>query len=512
MSLPILDIAQVMAVEGEMIARGTPLDLLIERAVLGCSLWLKKNFPFASFQTLGVLVGSGHNGADALGIASQLLDEGREVTAVLATKEDSLKPATLQALKAFKKRNGRIHFAKSEDFKSAQVTSTPLWSEPSFWLDGLHGIGLNRPLAGLSKSIVECVQHQKKPIVAIDLPSGLQGDLGHFQRPDATSITANHTLALGCLKPAHVLDSCLESVGKLHFIPLGFDEIIAESSSAACMALTEEDLSGLLKGAKRATASHKFKNGRVLLVAGSEKYPGAAVMTCMGAGVSGAGMIHALVPAEARQAILNHVPEVIFESKLPDLTSFDAIVLGPGWVPADKQIFESIIKHVTQNENCFAVLDAGVFELLARSFGNGITLGERFIITPHAGEFARLFPGISADLNSGKINSIEAAQQAARSCKATVFAKGARSCIARPDGSADVIMESSSVLAHAGQGDVLAGLLGGLLARTRKTKSAARLAALLQSQTAVQFSERFPAALTLPPGELVRQLQHLRLH
>lgn len=511
MSLPILEIAQVMAVESEMIARGTALEILIERAVLGCSAWLKKNYPIASFQTVGVLVGSGHNGADALGIARQLLDEGRAVTVFLCAAEDALKPATFQALQVFKKQNGRVHFVKSEEFTAVKVSSTPLWAGQSFWVDGLQGIGLNRPLSGLSKSIVECVQFQKKPIVAIDIPSGLHGNFGHFRQPDSTCLVATQTLALGCLKPAHVLDTCIEALGKVHFIPIGFDEIIPGLSQFPTQALVADDLATILKNSKRRPASHKFKNGRLLIVAGSEKYPGAAVMTCMGAGVSGAGMIHALVPDEARQAILNHVPEVIFESKLPDLTAFDAIVLGPGWVPADEKIFDSIMKHLSKNEKCFAVLDAGVFDLLAIHFSNGNTLNERSVITPHAGEFARLFPDIYADLSDGKINSIQAAQQAAQACKATVFAKSARTCIASPDGSADVILESSPLLAHAGQGDVLAGLLGGLLARTRQTKSAAGLAALLQSQTAVQFSAQCPAALTLPPAELVRQLQRLRL-
>lgn len=509
MSLPVLETERVMDVENDLMARGTSLELLIDRAVRGCSDWITKNYPRVEFPAVGILAGSGHNGADALGIATHLLDEGRLVCAILSAGEDNLKPATRAALQAFNQKGGKTHFATSNDFSKSVAQQDSPWTVPSLWIDGLHGTGLNRSLANLSQALIKRVQAQNKPIVAIDIPSGLQGNLGHFQQQHSDCIHASETLALGCLKPVHVLDTCLEALGKVHLIPLGFEEIIAESSSATCFALTVEDLTDLLKSARRRPASHKFKNGRVLIVAGSEKYPGAAVMTCMGAGISGAGMVHALVPSEARQAILNHTPEVILERHLPELSSFDAVVMGPGWIPADEHMFNRIMQHVAEHENCFAVLDAGVFEVLEKEFGNGRKLNSRCLLTPHGGEFARLFPGISVDNRNGNINSIEAAKQAAFACNAIVLAKGARSCIAFPEGSADVILESTPLLAHAGQGDVLAGLLGGLLARMKDPKGATRLAALLQAQAALRFSKRCPAALTISPLELVQQIRML---
>jgi NAD(P)H-hydrate epimerase len=539
--------------------------------VKAISTWVREHYPRAAFPSSGLLVGCGHNGADALGTGVELLKEGRHVIALVLSAREQLKPATADVAQKFESAGGIICFMTDgppedrpcpecsnnneqwlhEDLAHKNLT---LLSSLSFWLDGLHGFGLNRSLSKHHLQWIQWIQHCKRPIVAIDLPSGLHADFGVLESTEsndkgkpasAQCLRASETLALGVLKPVHVLDNSIEAMGRIHLLDLGYvppDSVPIQpktkptvQSQVSFCALSAGDLAPLLFKARRSPSSHKHDNGRLLIVAGSEKFPGAAVMACLGASVSGAGLIHAIIPRSARDSVLIHTPEVIFENDCPDLSRFDAIVLGPGWVVDDsesssdqtftdpslerKELFEKIISHIKSHRQTACVVDAGAFELLADFFHKGGVLNERFILTPHAGEFARLFPLISERLgthnHAQRLNRLSAALGATQQSKATVYFKGARTCIAATgQGLEDIahvhtLLQSSSLLAHAGHGDVVAGLLGGLLARGLDTFSAGCLAALMQSQCALAFEHRYPAALTLTPIDCVRSLKSL---
>lgn len=225
-------------------------------------------------------------------------------------------------------------------------------------------------------------------------------------------------------------------------------------------------------------------------------------------------MIHALVPKESQHALLNCQPEIIFESGLPGLEKFDSIVIGPGWVPGDSALLQTVLDHVEKKPTTHLILDAGCFPFIANRLRQGGRLTANTALTPHTGEFRKLFPSISERIESNdpqfRINRLEAAAWAASLASAHIIFKGAKTHIADPDGSVKSIVRSSPLLAHAGQGDVFAGLLGGLCALTGEMKKAACLAALLQAEVALQFSSANPFALTLQPSELVRQLPKLR--
>ncbi len=513
MSLPILTAHDVKSLETRIIARGTPLSDLIKKAVEGCTDWIKTHYPLEQFPTVGLLVGSGHNGADALGIGRLLCNEGRQVLAVVVSSEDSLKPATRLAVEELHAAGGKIVFFNEPHPIKQNNTHQYRESNLSLWIDGLQGFGLNRPLEGTHAAAVRMLNEFSAPVVAIDLPSGLHADLGLMQPEYSTFVHAQDTLALGCLKPVHVIDSTLRALGRVHLIDMNYSHDITIQQLTQWRALTSPDIPALLQQARRPAASHKYKNGRVLVIAGSKRYPGAAVMACLGAQISGAGMIHALVPFESRQAILTHAPEIIFESRLPKLESFSSIVIGPGWVPPDAEILQNIISHVRTSTHCRFVFDAGAFTLLKHLFARGEKLSERCVLTPHGGEFAQLFPEPAARMSTSEsskvLNTIQAAVWAAKMANAVIYFKGARTCIATPDSSARVIMNSTPLLAHAGHGDVIAGLMGGLLASSLSPADAAALTVLLQSTAALDFAAEFPCALTLPPLTLIERIQHL---
>lgn len=511
MSHFILSAQNMAALENAAFAEGITVSELMQRAIKACSDFFLIRFPVRDFKHVALLAGPGHNGGDAFGTGCELLRHGHSVVALLVSAHNELKPLTQKMRLEFEKLGGVVFLCQSEEnLKSCSDASE--FAMASVWIDGLFGFGLNRATVGLESHAIAFVNRLCKPVVAIDIPSGLSCDYGNI---GGAHICASHTLALGALKPAHVDDDVLSSLGEVHYLDLQLSQYRGKISAPLWNAIGTSDFKELLAESRRSQASHKYTNGRLLVIAGSERYPGAGVLACLGAGVSGAGMIHALVPMQARMALLTRAPEIIFENHIPALNLFSAIVIGPGWVPGNEQIFAQVLKHALANKETQLIIDAGAFSFLSKLLHDGIPLAENIVLTPHLGEFSRLFPEaadrIHNALTEKRINRIEAVAWAAKMSSAVVLLKGARTHVASPDGVVASIMHSSPLLAHAGQGDVLAGLLGGLAARGLQSKKAAQLAALHQAETALWFSSQYPNALTLPPSELVRQMQLLQL-
>lgn len=511
MSLNILSACDTAALENVTLNDGKTIAELMHEAVQGCFHFVLKHYPKSKFPKAALLAGTGHNGGDALGLGSALLREGRSVTALICNEKSSLKPLTDSMLKEFLLLGGQVIYVRN-DSEAQQAETNPTLLDADLWIDGLLGFGLNRPVQGVAARLIEWLNQQKKKVLAIDVPSGLSCDLGTL---GGACIEATTTLALGVLKPAHIDDNSLAVLGNVYCIPLSFSKERHRLNAPAWFAAEKDDLPQLLKVAHRKKGSHKISNGRVLIIAGSRRYPGAGILACLGAGLSGAGMIHACVPESMHNPLLTLMPEIIFEKRIPSLANFDAILLGCGWVPGDALVFEKIVEHILHLRQSKLVLDAGAFSFVQRWLAAGKLFDDNIILTPHLGEFARLFPEAAARLSSQsqsqRINRLEAAASAARLSGAVVLLKGARSHVAHPTGEVVSLMDSSPLLAHAGHGDVLAGLIAGLAALGLESKKAALLAALMQSQTALHFSGCHPAALTLPPTELVRQMPLLPL-
>jgi NAD(P)H-hydrate epimerase len=217
----------------------------------------------------------------------------------------------------------------------------------------------------------------------------------------------------------------------------------------------------------RSPTTHKYEQGHLLLVCGSRQYLGAAILAGSAARASGVGMLSIAVPESLRLLLVSHIPDALIIgceegvegeiSRLPegiDLERYDAIACGCGLTPQARFVVQQVLAS-----HCPLILDADGLNILASL---GTSLAERqvpTILTPHPGEFKRLFPGLLEG------DRIVAVQQAARQSGAVVLLKGARTAIAHPNGSVWVIPESTPALARGGSGDVLTGLMGGLLAQ-----------------------------------------------
>lgn len=474
---------QMRSIENRIFSAGIPVAALMEKVALKITQRLQELLCqiFGNFSCkIGVLVGPGHNGGDALVVARECYFQGYSV--VIYSPFSKRKDLT----------ESHLNYAVSlgiplvdtlEELQTCDVI-----------LDGLFGFGLERPITGDLATIIDSINNWNKWVVSIDLPSGIHTDTGEVL---GTAIQAKNTFCLGLWKQAFLQNTGLEYFGNSELID--FDIPLADITAIlgekpVISRITHQNAIANLP-LPRAVNSHKYKNGHLLIIAGSKQYTGAAILSGLGARASGVGMLSIAVPNSIKPLLSLELPEALIigcpESEdgailnLPetvDLSRYQVIACGPGLTLFCQPIIEIIL-----TANCPLILDADALNILAQL--NPIsTLSSRSsptILTPHWGEFKRLFPEIS----NSPSNPILCAQKAAEATRSIIVLKGARTCIATSEHIA-VNPDSTPALARGGSGDVLTGLLGGLLAATileqKSIESIVQTAVWWHSQAAIQ--------------------------
>ncbi|OWK32361.1 NAD(P)H-hydrate dehydratase [Sphingomonas mucosissima] len=406
---PILTAAQMRAAEGEAIAAGATVEGLMARAGQAVAEQVRR---LAAGAEVLIVCGPGNNGGDGYVAAAALRQKGHAVR-VAALAE----PNTAAAMAA---RNGWL----------GSVETMPETAAAPVMVDALFGIGLNRPLSedvchGVSRLI-----RAARLTIAVDVPSGVSTDDGaDFGDLPPVSLT----LALGAVKPAHVLQPSAARCGDVRLLGIG---IQAES---AVRVASVPKLQAPHAGA------HKYSRGLVAVIAG--RMPGAAALAASAAGHGGAGYVRLLGSATDR------LPHAIVRQRFSADALADprigAVLVGPG-LGRDEVANDRLEAALTCGRAL--VIDGDALHMLGEEPARVPT-----ILTPHAGEFAHLF----GDLGGSKI---ERTQGAARRSNAVVVFKGADTVIAAPDGRAAVHFRAPSWLATAGTGDVLAGIIAAQLA------------------------------------------------
>ncbi|MBV6622878.1 MAG: NAD(P)H-hydrate dehydratase [Rivularia sp. (in: Bacteria)] len=455
--------AQMRDIEGRIFAAGMPVAALMEK-VAGLitrrveEIILQGEKVNFSTPCVGIIAGPGHNGGDALVVARELHFRGYEVKVYCPISK--LKELTSQHLQF-------IHSLDIPCYESIE----PL-QDCDFFIDGLFGFGLERDITEPIAGAINQLNQWHKPIISIDVPSGLHTDTGKIL---GVGIRATHTFCLGLWKLGLFEDQALEYIGEAELIDFDIQytdlQAVLGEVPKIKRITTATALSAL--PLPRQQVTHKYKEGHLLLVCGSRRYSGGAILTGLGARASGVGLLSIAVPQSLAATMVSHLPEALIigcpetqtgaiaELKLPgnkDLNSFDAIACGPGiTVDADSVVRE--ILDCSQD----LLLDADGLNIIA-NMGALQTLQKRqasTILTPHAGEFKRLFPNIE-NVNQ---NRILAVQEAAKQSSAIVLLKGSRTAIANSQGCVWINSQSTPALARGGSGDVLTGLLGGLMAQ-----------------------------------------------
>ncbi|QDL10987.1 bifunctional ADP-dependent NAD(P)H-hydrate dehydratase/NAD(P)H-hydrate epimerase [Brasilonema octagenarum UFV-E1] len=412
---------------------------------------------------VGILTGPGHNGGDALVVARELYFRGYEV--LIYCPFSKLKELTSQHLQ-YNRSLGLPCYDSIEPLQDCDLL-----------IDGLFGFGLERTLTDPVASAINQLNEWDKPIISIDLPSGLHTDTGEVL---GTAVRATHTLCLGLWKQGLLQDQALDYVGKAELIdfdiPLADIQVVLENSPSTKRITKTTALSTL--PLPRPPVTHKYKEGHLLLICGSRRYSGGAILTGLGARASGVGMLSIAVPESLKSIMVAQLPEALIigcpetesgaiaQLQLPaktDLNSFSAIACGPGLTRDASPILQEVLDSISP-----LLLDADGLNILAE-MGTINTLQKRqnsTVLTPHTGEFKRLFPEI-ADANQHRV---KATREAAAQSGAVVLLKGARTVIANSQGTVWINPESTPALARGGSGDVLTGLIGGLLAQASSKK------------------------------------------
>jgi ADP-dependent NAD(P)H-hydrate dehydratase / NAD(P)H-hydrate epimerase len=453
---------QMREIEGRIFAAGMPVAALMEKVAGLIARRLEEIMPQVTSR-VGILVGPGHNGGDALVVARELHLRGYEV--VIYRPFSQLKELT------------------SQHFQYAQSLGIPCYQAVeelpacNLLVDGLFGFGLERSLTDPIATAINQLNTRPEPILSIDLPSGLHTDTGEVL---GTAIRATYTLCLGLWKLGILQDQALDYLGKAELIDFGIPvaDVLAVLGDAPQIKRITPATALATLPLPRPPVTHKYKEGHLLLICGSRRYAGGAILTALGARASGVGMLSIAVPESLKPLLVSHLPEALIigcpetdsgaiaQLKLPEktnLSDFSAIACGPGLTLDATPIVQQVI-----DSDRPLVLDADGLNILAQ-METIPTLQKRqaaTILTPHTGEFKRLFPDI-ADARQDRINAV---QSAAAQSGAIVLLKGARTTISNPQGTVWINPESTPALARGGSGDVLTGLLGGLLAQsiTRK--------------------------------------------
>lgn len=480
----VLTTAEMRAADAEAIRRGTPGAELMRRAGEGAADALRRRRPDAPVL---VLCGPGSNGGDGFVMARRLAALGAAVR-VAATPTA---PGASDAAAARAAYPGEVAPLEAISPRPTEVV-----------VDALFGAGLSRSLQGEPRAALERAEAAGSEIYALDLPSGLGGDDG---RPLGFAPRAEATFTFHRKKPAHLLASGRALCGEVEVIDIG----LADPVGATLFENTPELWADVFP--RPATDAHKTRRGHLMVVSGPALRTGAARLAARGGLRSGAGLVTVLTPpgaalvnAAALEAVMVRSvasPEALAEAA----GAATAVVIGPG---AGVGLETRANVFALKARALALVLDADALTSFKEEpqtlFGR---LAAKDVLTPHPGEFSRIFPGLLEESS----DRLAAARTAARRAGAVVLLKGPDTIVAAPDGRASINAHASPFLATAGSGDVLAGVLGGLIAQGMETFLAASCAVYLHGDAGLRggpglISEDLPEYLR----ETLRRLYALR--
>jgi hydroxyethylthiazole kinase-like uncharacterized protein yjeF len=478
--------AQIRAIEHAAQARLAPGELM-ERAGQAATAFALDLLDGEAAGAVLVLAGPGNNGGDGLEVAASLARQGVAVEVLHLAGE---RPAAFEAARALR---------RAQDAGARFVDEIPAGRPWRLVVDALFGIGLARPLAGRARELAACTAQADCPVLALDVPSGLDADTGAVHGPDGLAVTATHTITFLGNKPGLYTGDGCDHAGEVRVDMLGADGLHTEAAQAVLSApsLFADRL------APRRRNSHKGSFGDLVVLGGARGMAGAAVLAARAALFGGAGRVFAAL-LDGGMALDPLQPEIMFRDAAGMAFDGRTVVAGPGMGNADAAIhlFGKALDAGTP-----LVADADALnlaaarpELQARLAAHG---GPK-VLTPHPLEAARLL-GVTAPIVQA--DRLEHARELALRLNTVVVLKGAGSVIARPDGFVAVNTSGNPGLATGGSGDVLAGFCGALLAQGWPAWEAALGAVWMHGAAADWLVEDGRGPVGLTAGELPKAIR-----
>lgn len=437
---------------------------LMERAADALYWKFINNFP--NLQPICIVAGPGNNGGDALALGRMLLLSGYSVSVYLIHTNTLSSDCEINEKRLLDKFPQSLH-EMINSFKKPEITKSTII------VDGLFGSGLSRPLDGIYAEAVYWMNSTGCKIVAIDIPSGLNGEENSME--DASNIVeANYTYSIQFPKLSFLFSENEKFVGKWCTVDIAIHPEAIKLTESNLYYLENNEISNLLK--KRQKFSHKGTFGHTYIISGSIGMAGAAVLCSKAALRSGTGLVTIHSAAANRVIVQSVVPEAIFQadtsndfiSEIKSIEQYNAIAIGPG-IGTNSETTKMLIEFL-ENYNKPCILDADALNIISQNKDLLSIIPKNSILTPHPKEFERLF---------GKCNSsferMKKAAEAAQKLGIIIVLKGAYTLISTPDGKQYFNSTGNSGMATAGSGDVLTGIVTSLLAQDYLPENAAKI-------------------------------------
>jgi NAD(P)H-hydrate epimerase len=445
---------------------------LMERAVIRLSEWILERFDKNS--AFSLFAGPGNNGGDTLALARILYGIGYNRISVylLQTSSHLSADAEINRKRLAEQTDLYLNIIESEkDFPDLTADTTII--------DGLFGSGLSRPPEGIALQLIQFLNHTSCKIIAIDIPSGLFGEDNSENKGE--KIKADYTLTFQFPKLAFFFPENDEFVGEWHVLDIGLHKSFIESTSTPYNYILEQNISGRL--IRRKKFSHKGSFGHGLLIAGSTGMMGAAVLSARASLRSGAGLLTAHVPLDNSDILQIAVPESLISidpskskfTQYPPLEKYSAIGVGPGL--GKDPVTKSALIGLLNELKVPVVLDADALNLLSTIPNWKNLLPRKTILTPHLKEFERLFGSFD---NSFK--RMNAQLVFSKENDSVIVLKGAHTCITTPEGDIWFNTTGNPGMAKGGSGDVLTGMILGLIAQGYKIADAALISVFMHGK------------------------------
>jgi NAD(P)H-hydrate epimerase len=452
--------------------------LLMENAGYSVVLAMERVLGSVEGKRVAIFCGKGGNGGDGMCAARHLVSHGASVVVGLAGKRTDLsaEPAAMCGI-LDRMGLGPREVVGDADLPWVQAAA----SASDIVIDALLGVGSRPPASGIYDPVVQIINASGKPVVSIDIPTGIDADTGAVP---GNAISAVLTVALGLPKRGLVLYPGTMRVGKLVTADLTLPIALLNDPAITSDILLQEEVAELLP--VRHPQAHKHSVGRALIVAGSRAMPGASALASEAALIGGAGMVYLASPGSVagvgRRAEVISRPQAetpsgnLSEAALDDILrvakEMHGVGIGPGM--GMEETTRRLVLKVIESVECPIVVDADGLNALAGTGGKIAPSRHGRILTPHSGEMSRL---LGATAESVDADRLEAARRASAQYGSIVILKGARPVVAEPGGRLFIVPTGNPGMATAGSGDVLTGILAALLAQRVPPLSAALLGA-----------------------------------
>ncbi len=461
-----------------------PGIVLMENAGRGAADVISNSFPEIHKKKIAIIAGKGNNGGDGFVIARYLLNQGIYVRVYLLTDPKGLRGDAETNFSIFHRMKGEvISVPSSKDYIKVKRDLEKF----DILVDGIFGTGLDAEVRGYYREVIDHLNTLQRPIVAIDIPSGLDANTG---KPLGTAIRASLTITFGLPKIGHLIPPGLDYVGKkVKVIDIGIPKRLVEEEKIPTYLLEKEEIQKCLS-IPRNPDTHKGDYGHLLVIAGSVGKTGAAVMACQAALRMGAGLVTLAIPKSLNAILEMKLTEVMTEP-LPEtpkqtlsLRAFSAIVrlcenkraviIGPG-LGTFKET-QSLILKLIRTLDLPIILDADGLTALATQPKTLPIKNRSLVLTPHPGEMARL---IRSQVKEVLEDRVGLSRNFSQSQHVHLILKGHPTLITTPKGEVYINPTGNPGMASGGTGDVLTGMIGGLVCQGFDILSSLQIAVYL---------------------------------